>query len=228
MVLIVLFSFILLSILADVLIQYYQKKKTVHTVLDSDKTYAFQESSVILPKGLFFDRSHTWAFMEKNGKVKIGINDFLQHVTGPITSVSMKEAGEEIKRGEELVKISRQGKQLSIYSPVSGTIKKQNFDLLKDSTKINTSPYNDGWLYMIEPGNWLKETQLMKMAEKASDWLKTEFIRLKDFFALYTKQETPGFAPVLQDGGSIREGALAEMGPKIWEDFQTHFIDKTE
>ncbi len=30
---------------------------------------------------------------------------------------------------------------------------------------------------------------------------------------------------ILQDGGEIRDGVLSEMGPEVWEDFQTKFID---
>ena len=225
MILIILFSFILLSILTDVLIKYVQRKKSGVTIVTQDKTRAFKETSFSVPKGLYFDKTHTWAFMEKNGNVKIGINDFLQHITGPITGIWMKNKGDNIKRGEEALKIIRTGKQLNIYDPISGTIKKQNEELLEDSSMINSSPYNDGWIYIIEPTKWIKETQLMKIAEKASEWLKNEFIRVKDFFAVYSKAEMSEYAHILQDGGALQDGVLADMEPKVWEDFQTKYID---
>jgi len=64
--------------------------------------------------------------MEKDGNVRIGIDDFLQRVTGRITRVDMKQPGDKIKRGEKLVSIAHKGKQLNIYSPVSGIIKDYN------------------------------------------------------------------------------------------------------
>jgi hypothetical protein len=30
---------------------------------------------------------------------------------------------------------------------------------------------------------------------------------------------------VLQDGGIIRDHVLSELGPEVWEEFQTDFID---
>ena len=30
-----------------------------------------------IPQGLFFSRNHTWAFMEKSGLAKVGLDDFL-------------------------------------------------------------------------------------------------------------------------------------------------------
>jgi glycine cleavage system H lipoate-binding protein/ABC-type phosphate transport system substrate-binding protein len=186
----------------------------------------FDEDSVIIPKGLYFDKTHTWAFMKKDGLVKIGIDDFLQHITGGITRIEMKNTGEKIKKGDKLLTIIRKGKQLNIYSPVSGIIAEQNSDLIINSSLINSAPYADGWVYLIEPTNWLLEIQFLTMAEKYRVWLKDEFTRLKDFFASSLKNSTPEFAFVaFQDGGSLKDNILADLGPEVWEDFQTKFID---
>jgi glycine cleavage system H lipoate-binding protein len=179
-----------------------------------------------VPKGLFYDKTHTWAFMEKDGHVKVGIDDFLQHITGPLTRIQMKKAGESIKKGELLFSLNQNGKQLDIYAPISGIIKEHNDKLIGNSGLLNTSPYTDGWVYSIEPRGWAEEIQLMDMAEKYSRWIKTEFSRVKDFIASTVKPGTSEYAPiVLQDGGHLKDGILAEFGPSIWEDFQTNFLD---
>ena len=188
----------------------------------------FDENSVILPKGLFFDKTHTWAHMETDGSVKVGIDDFLQHLTGPITSIGMKPAGVKVKKGDPLLTIIQKGKHLLIYSPVSGTITASNQNLAIQPTALNTAPYTDGWVYMIEPANWLREIQFLSMAEKYKTWLKDEFSRLKDFFAAAFSAHTPDCATiVMQDGGVLTDNILADLGPKVWEDFQTNFIDTT-
>ena len=46
---------------------------------------------------------------------------------------------------------------------------------------------------MIEPKNWVREIEFMFMGEKYKEWLKDEFIRLKDFFT----------ASVMSDNASI-------------------------
>ena len=96
----------------------------------------FDENSVNVPKGLYFDKSHTWAFMKKDGSVKIGIDDFLQHITGTITRIEMKNPGEMIRKGDKFLTIIRQGKKLNIYSPVSGIIKAKKD---RKSTRLNSS-----------------------------------------------------------------------------------------
>ena len=219
-------AFILVCFAVDVLINHLKKKDTVVSKAVSTYTASFDENSVVLPKGLFFDKAHTWAFREKNGNVKIGINDFLQHITGTITRIDMKKSGEKIRKGEPLMTIVQNGKQLYLYAPISGTIKTQNWELNTNSSIINSSPYFDGWVYTVEPSNWLKEVQFMMMAEKATEWLKNEFARLKDFLAEPNRMNTPQYAyAILQDGGELKDCVLEDFGPKVWDDFQTDFID---
>jgi len=189
---------------------------------------AFSEKSLVVPKGLLFDKTHTWAFMERDGAVRIGVDDFIQHITGTVTRLKMKKQGEKIVKGEQILSLIQNGKQLNIYSPLSGTITATNEILTRNSSIINSSPYSDGWVYKIEPENWIKETRVMIMAEKYSEWVRDEFSRLKDFLATTLGgNELKLSQVVLQDGGEIREGLLEDFGPEIWEDFQTGFIDKS-
>lgn len=194
-----------------------------------DITSAFDENSIVAPKGIYFDKTHTWAFMEQNGFVKIGIDDFIQHVTGPITRIRMKESGEKVRRGEKIMTVIRNGKHLEFFAPVSGIIREQNNSLINDPSKLNSSPYQDGWVYLIEPKNWQKEMRFMFMAGKYRDWLRDEFIRLKDFLAASMQLNNSVYAHVvLQDGGELKDHILADLGPEVWEDFQTNFINTSK
>lgn len=187
------------------------------------------EKSLAVPKGLFFDKSHTWAFMETDGTVRIGIDDFLQHVTGQITSIRMKKPGERVRKGELLLTIIQKGKRLNISAPVSGVILADNSMLFTDSTLINSSPYSDGWICRIEPTNWIRETQFLLMSEKYTEWIRSEFTRLRDFLAGIMKPDDPRYAfVVLQDGGELTDHPLENLSPEVWEDFQIKFIDASK
>lgn len=214
-----------LGIIISVGVRHYRKQSIV-TPEFNDQLPGFDEGSVIVPKGIYFDKTHTWAFMEKDGMVTIGIDDFIQHITGPVTRIEMKNPGETIRKGDLLFTIIQSGKQLNMYAPVSGTIKKQNELLLANPSNLNTSPYSEGWVYMIEPSGWFKEIQLLDMSEKYKRWLSAEFSRMKDFLAAILKPESDEYAHVvMQDGGLMKEGVLSEFGPEVWEDFQTNFLD---
>ena len=167
--------------------------------------------------------------MKKNGVVKVGIDDFLQHVTGKITKVEMKEPGVKIRKGDQLCSIVRKGKVLHVYSPVTGTILEVNEKLKDSPSLVNSNPYSDGWIYAIEPVNWELEQQYLQMADKVKANLNNEFQRLKDFIDSVLKVVSPDYAySVLQDGGTFVDHPLAEFGPDVWDDFQTKFIDSAK
>jgi glycine cleavage system H lipoate-binding protein/ABC-type phosphate transport system substrate-binding protein len=187
----------------------------------------FRENNIHSPGGIFFDRSHTWAFMEQDGRVKTGIDDFLPHVTGRINKIKMKKTGEKVVKGENFLTIIQDGKQLNILSPISGTIRETNPLLHSDPSVITNSPLEDGWVYKIETANWVKNIRNYLIGDDYREWLKTEFVRLKDFFAhAINDKNTLSLQPVMQDGGEIKEGVLEACGPEIWEEFQNGFIDR--
>jgi glycine cleavage system H lipoate-binding protein/ABC-type phosphate transport system substrate-binding protein len=226
-ILLFLFAIFVTGFIVDELVRRRRLRKS--SIVDSASGYhpVFDENSIVIPKGLYFDKTHTWAFMKKDGTVKVGIDDFLQHITGSLTRIEMKQTGEKIKKGDRLLTVIRKGKQLTIYAPISGTIKAHNQSLITNSSLVNDAPYGEGWIYIIEPANWQLEIQFLTMADKYKTWLKDEFSRLKDFFAAAVRIHVPAFVIVLQDGGVLRDGILADLGPEVWEDFQTKFIDKS-
>ena len=225
-ILLILFGIGVLGFIMDAFVKRIKNKNEVFPVGPAIFKPVFDENSVIVPKGLYFDKTHTWAFMKKDGAVKIGIDDFLQHITGTLTRIEMMDAGEKIKKGDRMLTIIRKGKQLNINAPVSGKIAAQNKALINNSSLLNNAPYGEGWIYEIEPTNWLLEIQFLNMAEKYKYWLKGEFLRLKDFFATAVKANSSEYALIaLQDGGALTENILADLGPEVWEDFQTKFID---
>ncbi|MCX6270889.1 MAG: hypothetical protein NTU44_06660 [Bacteroidetes bacterium] len=229
LVLLIVLAFIITTIIVISLVRYYRRRKSVTGKTVPSVQHVFNESSVVAPNGLYFDKTHTWAFMEHDGTVKLGIDDFLQHVTGPLTRVKMKKAGEKVLKGDVILSIIQNGKQLNISAPVSGIIKARNEMLENHSSVLNTSPYSEGWVYQIEPTNWMRETQFLLMAEKYREWAITEFSRSKDFLADAVNPNTMEYAHVvLQDGGVLKDSVLAEFGPEVWDDFQTRFIDTSK
>lgn len=224
--LLLLFVLLVTGITGYYTFKYRKSSKNTALKAISGNSKCINENSVEIQNGLYFDKTHTWVFMEKDGIVKIGIDDFLQHVTGMFTRIKMKNPGDSIKKNEPIFSLIQEGKQLNIYAPISGTIKDINEILVTHPSKINSSPYSDGWIYRIEPSNWLREIQFLKMAEQYREWLKNEFLRLKDFLASAVNAQSLSFAHVVyQEGGEITDNVLQNLGPEAWEDFQKKFID---
>jgi glycine cleavage system H lipoate-binding protein/ABC-type phosphate transport system substrate-binding protein len=195
-------------------------------VVNEEQRLVLDDQMIDLPGGIYFDKTHTWAFLEKDGFVRVGIDDFMRHITGRINQVKMKSEGDMVKKGEEILSLVRNGKHLTLYAPVTGIIRQRNLRLENDAEPVNASPYGDGWVYLIEPANWVRECQLLTMAEKHRQFIMNEMARIRDFMAEVLAGKNMEPSPlVLQDGGALMDGPLADMSPEVWEEFQTRFID---
>ena len=225
MVLLSFIAFIVVCLTVDGIIQIVRRRKAAQLDAASFIDTVFDVQSISIPKGIHFAKSHTWAFMDLYGDVKTGIDDFIQQITGSITRLELKNSGESVKKGDPFITIIQNGKRIILNAPVSGTIKSQNKEVLENLSLLNTSPYTLGWIYSIEPSNWIKESQIMMMAEKASEWIKSEYTRFKDFLAYSINKQPDGAAIAFQDGGSLKSNILESMGPEIWEEFQSGFLD---
>jgi glycine cleavage system H lipoate-binding protein/ABC-type phosphate transport system substrate-binding protein len=229
---ILLFILIILTGLTGLVILILRKRPSTSGFSEEKESQTsgiFSEKSVRLQKGLFFDKTHTWAFMEKNGLVRTGIDDFIQHITGTITRVKMKNPGEKILKGQTYITLVQNGKQLEIKSPVTGIIKETNHELQKDATLLNKSPLSEGWVYTVETANWMKEVRAFLMGEAYLTWLKIEFTRFKDFLSVQIRPKLKSeYQIVMQDGGELKDGVLELFGPDLWEEFQTGFINNSK
>jgi len=180
-----------------------------------------------IPQGIYFNKNHTWTHLGESGAAKVGLDDFLQHVIGDLQLSGLKEPGDPIKKGELLAAIEQDGKQLKVYSPISGMIVETNEMLTENPEMINADPYDLGWLYQIKPSNWVKETSSCLLAGKAKEWSDKELSRFKDFLSLgaMRKFSSEPSMLMLQDGGEIRDHVLSELPEEVWNDFQEEFLN---
>lgn len=182
-----------------------------------------------IPQGLFYSKNHAWASLEQSGLARIGLDDLLLKVIGPVSISNLRLPGEFIKKGELLTVLEQNGKSLRIYAPVSGELMDTNPMLKKQPGILNEDPYEKGWLCHIKPTNWKAETQSYYLAEEATQWVKDELTRLKDFLAVSMQKNAPEAAlTVLQEGGELRMHPLSELQDEVWHDFQQEFLSLSD
>ncbi len=185
------------------------------------------DSMLRIPQGIFYSRNHTWAYLEKSGTARIGLNDLLIHITGDVDVKQIRQPGDVINKGDLIAEIDHNGKSLSIFTPVSGEIIKANPLLNSNKELLTEDPYGAGWLYSIKPSAWVSEISSLYLAGDATELLKKELVRYKDFLATGMQKYSPdGAMVVLQDGGELSENSLSEMPDELWKDFQKEFLNQ--
>jgi len=179
-----------------------------------------------IPQGIFYNKNHTWAYLEKSGNAKVGLDDLLLHITGDVNVRHLKSPGEHVSKGELMAEMNQQGKSLKVFSPISGTILNSNTELQQNPDLLISDPYGQGWLFNIKPSLWIEEIPSFLLAEDATQWINQELIRYKDFLASNMKKYSPDPSMVvLQDGGELADNSLSGLSDEMWQDFQKEFLN---
>lgn len=125
-----------------------------------------------VPETKKYSSHHVW--IDTNTSiVKVGITDYAIQQMGEVIFVDLPQVGDSIHCGEQFCELECAKSVQPVISPVNGTIKEINSNLLDDADLLNASPYQDGWLVAIEiEDNVLTDDQLLSA---------------KDYEALITK-----------------------------------------
>jgi glycine cleavage system H protein len=117
-----------------------------------------------VPEGLKYTKEHEWARIERN-RVVVGITDFAQEELGDVVFVELPEPGTAVA-AEGTFGVVESVKAVSdLYCPVSGTVIEINTDLEDHPELVNDSPYEDGWMIVIEPSNSAEFNELLSAAD---------------------------------------------------------------
>ena len=102
-----------------------------------------------IPNHLKYSKEHEWLLQDGN-KAKIGITHFAQSELGDIVFVELPKVGQKIKINEEFGTVESVKTVSSLYAPASGTILEVNQTLQNQPELVNSSPYEQGWMIVIE------------------------------------------------------------------------------
>jgi glycine cleavage system H protein len=178
------------------------------------------------PRGLFLDGSHTWIRMSDSGEMKIGVDELLAQALGGADRVELPELGTKIRRGEPLATIWKNGRKMTVASPIDGTVVTSNDSLEQVPGDLGADPYGSGWLTSIWPLEHREALKPFTMGEAGKRWMDREIQRLSDFLAARATGQ-PGLA-LAADGAHPAVGAVSVLEDDAWKDFQREFASVRE
>lgn len=179
-----------------------------------------------MPQGIYFSKSHTWAYLLKSGEAIIGAGSLLVHLTGIANIKMLKEPGNRLSRGEKLFEISIGDKRLNVASPLSGTLTGMNPALRENPSLLCDDPYGKGWICSVRPSDWMAEVSGFSVADGATAWFRKELERIRDFMAgAAARAGSEMTAAYMQDGGEPVDRMLAALTPEEWDRFQKEFLE---
>ena len=117
-----------------------------------------------VPDGLLYTKEHEWIRID-NHLGTIGITDYAQDALGDVTFVELPKVGDSIRQFEAFSSVESVKAVSDVYAPMSGKIIKVNDGLLESPELINQSPYDKGWIVVIEISDENEKKNLMTASE---------------------------------------------------------------
>ena len=114
-----------------------------------------------------------WVRIE-NGRVRLGLSDYLQQRSGDIAFIDVKPTGTVLALDDEFASIETVKANVMLASPVSGKIVAVNPTLEMKPELINQDPFGDAWVCEVEADNLDADRQRMLDADAYFTKMKRE------------------------------------------------------
>ena len=164
----------------------------------------------------YYHDGHTWAKPEYGGRVRVGLDDFGAKLLGQLKSIELPDIGHELKQGEEGFLVKRNGDTAKVLSPLDGVIAHVNKDIFENPSLINESPYENGWLFIIEPSKLRKNLKSLHYGDDAKDFIGKERDQLFNM--------AHGEMRLAADGGASVDDLTKDLKGKEWTKFVSVFL----
>jgi glycine cleavage system H protein len=105
-----------------------------------------------VPDNLKYAESHEWILVDGDLGT-IGITDHAQNELTDIVYVDPPKIGATVSAGQAAAVVESVKAASDIYAPVDGEVVEINAALADSPALVNTSPYDEGWLFKVRLTN---------------------------------------------------------------------------
>jgi glycine cleavage system H protein len=102
-----------------------------------------------VPDDLLYTESHEWVRREGD-KIRVGITDHAQAELTDVVYVELPKMGAAYEARGTIAVVESVKAASDIYAPAKGTVLEVNKALESNPALINTDPYGEGWIYVLQ------------------------------------------------------------------------------
>ena len=101
------------------------------------------------PSELKYTEEHEWTRAD-GARVTVGITQYAQDALGDVVYVDLPATGTRVEQGQPFGEVESTKSVSDLYAPMSGTIVERNEALESSPELVNSDPYGEGWMVVIE------------------------------------------------------------------------------
>jgi glycine cleavage system H protein len=125
------------------------------------------------PDELYYTQDHAWVKVEGD-RIRVGITDAMQGLAGEITFIRVPRVDKPFGLGKTLASIQSGKWAGRIATPMAATVVEANASLTTNPSLLNNSPYNEGWIALMEPADLSSGLSLLMHGTDFEPWITKE------------------------------------------------------
>ena len=196
-----------------------QLKPRVH-IAHIDEGSTIGENEFSIPGGVFISEGHSWACVDQDGTVKIGIDDFAKKIIGSIDDVELPNLGMKVEKGQPLFSIKQGRRMLTFNSPITGNVTNVNTKLLDEIDSLNYSTYEKNWFCSIDAENLDVELPTLKIGKSAVNLYQKDIDACKETFKGLMKGKKD------YNDDELYIGAMENLDDKNWNSVASSYFNR--
>ena len=168
-------------------------------------------------EGIYFHQGHSWAAVEDEEVVRVGMDDFARQMLGKIDGIEFPQVGSELEQGEKGWSLLVDSKSIDMLSPVDGKVLEINKDLLSSPENAGEDPYGQSWLMKVQTPRMsanLKNLLSGKVARKWMEEVRENLLSRMNY----------NLGAVSQDGGVPVNGIARNIDREKWDEIVKDFF----
>ena len=169
------------------------------------------------PHGDYLQQGHTWIKLEEDATVRIGLDDFILRVLGPLDRIEAPLSGETLTRDNPQIALLRGDSGALALSPVSGVVTEINPLLRESGLDPSMGPYTWGWIVRVRCDSLRQELGSAMLGEEAAQFLESEAA------ALFSRIEDCQ-GPLAADGGELAQDLCGNLPELDWKELARAFL----
>jgi glycine cleavage system H protein len=183
------------------------------TDLESEEPF-FTFSVGEIDERLYIHPTHVWARHEYDYTWKIGVDRLLAYILPPPVKVELYRPNQEIIQEEAFGRIFTEAGTVFLTAPLSGRLVQTNPKLTQKSELVQSDPWGEGWLAMIDRLQDGSELEKLYAGPPAIQFLKEEAQHLR-IWLKYRGIQVSQIGETLPDGGTDIKYLHQILAPKL-------------
>lgn len=137
------------------------------------------EQGYRLDGATFYHPAHLWLRVEEEGRIRVGLDDFGQKLTGRIYSVRLPQPDTAVEGDSGCWSVMHGLGETILAGGISGKVVEVNRKLELLPSMINSDPYGKGWALLVEPDDLPASLKSLYYGGRVRRWIADEVHRLR-------------------------------------------------